>query len=114
MRHFGTWYDALAAAGLEAARPRLQRSSQPGTAAAVERPRVQRAREQRARVIAAVRQFEIAHGRLPRATEFFRWRLQAAPHTPSQGTVYRLFPGGWTEVMLAIGPLGDETAAPCP
>jgi len=31
--------------------------------------------------------------------EFFRWRLRAAPRTPSQMTVYRVFPGGWREVV---------------
>jgi hypothetical protein len=113
VRHFGTWYEALAAAGLEA-----RAAASPATVAARHRGggerRELRVREQRARVIDAVRRFEIAHGRLPRATEFFRWRLQAAPNTPSQGSVYLLFPGGWAEVMLAIGPRADETAAPCP
>jgi len=31
--------------------------------------------------------------------EFFRWRLHHAPDSPSQGTVYRVFPGGWREVI---------------
>ena len=26
--------------------------------------------------------------------EFFKWRLMAAPDTPTQATVYNLFPGG--------------------
>jgi hypothetical protein len=113
VRHLGSWYEALAAAGLEE-----RAAASPAVVAARHRGgderRERRVQEQRARVIAAVRRFEAAHGRLPRALEFFRWRLQAAPHTPSQGMIYRLFPGGWTEVMLAIGPRGDETAAPCP
>ena len=65
-------------------------------------------------MLAAVRRFAAAQGRLPRATEFFRWRLQAAPDTPSQGSIYLLFPGGWSEVLLAIRPRADETAAACP
>ena len=35
--------------------------------------------------------------------EFFRWRLVEAPETPSQGTVYRLFSGGWDAVLEACG-----------
>jgi hypothetical protein len=31
--------------------------------------------------------------------EFFRWRLHHAPDSPSQMTVYRVFPGGWREVV---------------
>ena len=56
---------------------------------------------QRARVAAAVRRFEAEHGRMPRAMEFFKWRLTAAPDTPTQGTVYKLFPGGWAAVLEA-------------
>jgi hypothetical protein len=41
------------------------------------------------------------HGRQPRAIEFFRWRLAAAPETPTQATVYNLFPGGWNAVLAA-------------
>jgi len=33
--------------------------------------------------------------------EFFKWRLVAAPDTPTQGTVYKLFPGGWPAVLEA-------------
>jgi len=46
-----------------------------------------------------VRRFEREHGRLPRALEFFRWRYERAIEAPSQGSVYRLFPGGWAEVL---------------
>jgi hypothetical protein len=54
-------------------------------------------------VIAAVRTFERDHGRLPRALEFFRWRYEGAVDAPTQATVYKLFPGGWTEVLRALG-----------
>jgi len=57
--------------------------------------------QQRARVAAAVRRFEAEHGRMPRAMEFFKWRLAAAPDTPTQGSVYNLFPGGWAAVLEA-------------
>jgi len=33
--------------------------------------------------------------------EFFKWRLAAAPDTPTQGSVYNLFPGGWAAVLEA-------------
>lgn len=53
-------------------------------------------------MIAAVRTFERDHGRLPRALEFFRWRYERAIDAPTQGTVYKLFPGGWTEVLRVL------------
>jgi hypothetical protein len=54
---------------------------------------------QRQRVIAAVQTYRREHGRLPRAMEFFRWRYEKDVDAPSQGTVYRVFPGGWDEVL---------------
>ena len=42
------------------------------------------------------------HGSLPTAMQFFRWRLVEAPATPTQATVYRLFPGGWDAVLKAF------------
>jgi hypothetical protein len=105
VRHFGTWYAALAAAGLEAraaASPALVEARRRG---GVER-RELRAREQRTRVMAAVRRFEAAHGRLPRAIEFFRWRIKEAPQSPSQAAIYGLFPGGWAEVIASCGGTG--------
>ena len=29
----------------------------------------------------------------------FRWRYERAIEAPSRGSVYRLFPGGWAEVL---------------
>jgi hypothetical protein len=52
-------------------------------------------------VVWAVRSFEREHGRRPRALEFFRWRLEAAIDAPTQATIYKLFPGGWAEVLAA-------------
>ena len=50
----------------------------------------------------AVRRCEAEIGRRPRAMEFFRWRFEGAPDSPTQGTVYNLFPGGWAEVLAAL------------
>jgi hypothetical protein len=54
-------------------------------------------------VVDAVRRFEAEHRRLPRAMEFFKWRLAVMPDTPTQATVYNLFPGGWNAVLEACG-----------
>ena len=91
MRRFGTWYDALVAAGLEraaAASPALVAARQRG---AVEGREATPASSGRA-LIAAVRRFEVAHGRLPRAMEFFRWRRRAAPQTPTEERSTGCFP----------------------
>ena len=93
---FGNWHRALDAAGLS---DRAARAARP--AGGAERRR-QRREGQRARIISAVRRFEREHGRLPRATEFFRWRLESAPDSPTQATIYKLFPGGWTEVCAQV------------
>ena len=58
---------------------------------------------QRGRVVDAVRRFEAEHGRLPRAMEFFKWRLAVMPDTPTQATIYNLFPGGCKAVLEACG-----------
>lgn len=91
---FGSWYAAMEAAGLadRAARRGVRRIG------GEERRRAQRV-AQRARVVEAVRRFEAERGRLPRAVEFFRWRFEGAPDSPTQATVYNLFPGGWAEVL---------------
>ena len=47
-------------------------------------------------------------GTLPTAMEFFRWRLVEAPATPTQATVYRLFPGGWPAVLAAYEASADR------
>jgi hypothetical protein len=94
-RQFGGWYAALAAAGLGDRAARAVRRT------GGEEARRERRLAQQARVVAAVRRFESEHGRHPRAIEFFRWRLAAAPETPTQATVYNLFPGGWNAVLAA-------------
>ena len=97
VRHFGSWNQALAAAGLGA---RIARAPRP--AGGEERRQAHR-REQRAKVAAAVQRFEREHGWRPGAGEFFRWRLESVVDAPTQSTVYRLFPGGWAEVLQVAG-----------
>jgi hypothetical protein len=41
-------------------------------------------------------------GHPPRAMEYFRWRLERDPNTPTQATVYNLFPGGWKTAIDAL------------
>jgi hypothetical protein len=35
--------------------------------------------------------------------EYFRWRLNRDPQTPTQAAIYNLFPGGWSNVLAALG-----------
>jgi hypothetical protein len=97
VRQFAGWQAALEAAGVGERMARAPRRL--GGEAA----RAARRASQRARVIEAVRAYEREHGRLPRALEFFRWRYEGAIDAPTQGTVYNLFPGGWTEVLSYVG-----------
>ena len=78
---------ALLAAGLEDRLPR-RRSYRVGGAA----NREARAQAQRERVLATLRYAVTVQGSVPTAMRFFRWRLINAPATPTQATVYRLFP----------------------
>jgi hypothetical protein len=93
VRQFGSWQGALEAAGIGDRVARAPRRLGGEAARAARRAR------QRARVIEAVRMFEREHGRLPRALEYFRWRYERAVDAPTQGTVYKLFPGGWAAVL---------------
>ena len=36
------------------------------------------------------------------ALEFFRLRYERAVNAPTQATVYKLFPGGWAEVLALV------------
>jgi hypothetical protein len=38
----------------------------------------------------------------PRVTEFLQWRLEHAPESPCQMTLYRVFPGGFNAVLAAL------------
>jgi hypothetical protein len=66
---------------------------------------------QRQRVLAALRYAINVHGSVPTAMQFFRWRLVNAPATPTQATVYRLFPGGWQAVLDALGEVDPRLLA---
>jgi hypothetical protein len=92
---FGTCHAAMQAAGLAG---RMAGSARPS---GNDEARRARWHAQRRRVIDTVWRFEAEHGRWPRAMEFFKWRLAVMPDSPSQATVYNLFPGGWKSVLEA-------------
>lgn len=110
-RAFGSWHAALEAAGLptdDCHSP--ERAAAIGASnaagAAVAREDTRRA------ILHAVRHCADDLGTTPRATQFFRWRVQHAPQTPSQMTLYRTFPGGWDEVLAAVGGSGLDEEGP--
>jgi hypothetical protein len=102
-RRFGSWDAALRAAGLEDRLPRAKPYRVGGEA-------VRKAHDeaQRERVLATLRYGVTIHGSLPTAMQFFRWRIVGAPATPTQATVYRLFPGGWSAVLAAYEASADQ------
>ena len=108
-RRFGSWAAALEAAGLgdrAASTREVQDARVAGGAAA----RAAYNDAQRERVLATLR-FAVnidGYGTLPTAMQFFRWRLINAPATPTQATVYRLFPGGWPAVLAAYETWGGQ------
>jgi hypothetical protein len=100
---FGSWYDALAAAGLSqraAVLPEVRDARTRGGAD----PREARRIAQQQRVAAAVRRCATALARSPGPTEYARWRLHNDPAAPAVPTCYRLFPGGWSELQAACVP----------
>ena len=105
-RAFGSWDAALRAAGLEDRLPRRTPYRVGGAA-----NRAARAQAQRERVLATLRYAVTVEGGVPTAMQFFRWRLINAPATPTQATVYRLFPGGWPAVLAAYEASGDQPSA---
>lgn len=98
---FGSWRAALVAAGIscERARPRQliakARNSQL-------RARAAQREKRRSLILDAVTSCAADLGREPRASEFLRWRLDQAPESPCQMTLYRVFPGGFREVLAAL------------
>jgi hypothetical protein len=102
-RFFGSWREALAAAGLpgDGTRSRATNARSIETAAPA---RVASGEHSRAAVLREVHNCWTALGRVPTASEFFRWRLANAPDSPSQASIYRLFPGGWSAVLEALPP----------
>jgi hypothetical protein len=101
-RRFGSWSAALAAAGL-ADREASHAVTREAWRAGGSEARIARATAQRERVLATLALCVASLGRVPPAMEFFRWRLANAPASPTQATVYRLFPGGWPAVLRAAG-----------
>ena len=97
-RRFGSWDAALRASGLDHRAPR----SAPRIPADANTREAHR-QAQRERVLQTLRYGIAVHGSIPTAMQFFRWRLIEAPATPTQATVYRLFPGGWQAVLDALG-----------
>jgi hypothetical protein len=106
-RRFGSWNAALEAAGL-ADRAASTAEVRHARAAGGVADRAARAEAQRERVLATLRYGVNLHGSLPTAMQFFRWRLVEAPATPTQATVYRLFPGGWPAVLAAYEASADQ------
>ena len=94
-KEFGTWHAALEAAGL------VDRAARGPKRAGGDAERREHRNLNSARVLAAVQRLEAELGRPPRAMEFFKWRMAVAPDTPSQASVYKLFPGGWDAVLAA-------------
>jgi LAGLIDADG endonuclease len=94
---FGSWYDALDAAGLSdrAARTPEARDAR---IRGGELARAERRAAQRERVIAAVTRCAAALGRFPGPTEYARWRLHNEADAPTFVTAYAVFDGGWTEL----------------
>jgi hypothetical protein len=95
---FGSWRDALVAAGLSphgTRSPGTNRRSLESAAPA----RAESASRARSAVLIAVDRCSTVMGKLPGAAEFFRWRLENAVDSPGQAQIYRLFPGGWQSVL---------------
>jgi hypothetical protein len=109
-RFFGTWRDALEAAGLPTggSRSRVTNARAVETGAA---KRVATASRRRTAVLREVHNCWAALGRVPAASEFLRWRLTNAPDSPGQAEIYRLFPGGWPAVLEALPPRPGRVSA---
>jgi len=95
---FGSWASALTAVGLRA-EASLDDPRVAAIRAGHEERRATRQAGSRALVLDAVRRCIGDLGREPRATEFLAWRREHARGCPSQMTIYRLFPGGFDEVV---------------
>ncbi len=101
-RVFGSWSNALKAAGISRERAMSAERVAAICAGGAAR-RKARHGELRELVVAAVRRCSAELGREPRALEFLRWRHQHSADCPSQMTIYRVFPGGFSEVLAAAG-----------
>lgn len=100
-RAFGSWLEALKAAGLSTDGCRseeLNRRAQEPQEAARQALKAQ----QTAAILKGVARCAQMLGHLPSAAEFFAWRNEFEPQVPSHMTVYRHFPGGWRTVLAAL------------
>ncbi len=118
VRAFGSWIEALQAAGVgsEGCRPAHTVASMQAVTAA---RRTALKAQQRVAILAAVRDCAQMLGRYPRATEYIAWRRRCAPETPSHATVYRTFPDGWASVLQVLAaeagsPPGAQPLEPPP
>ena len=115
-RAFGTWTQALDAAGIgtEGCRPAdAVARMQAATAAS----RAVLRSQQRHAILVAARECAQMLGRSPRPTEYSAWRRDFAPEAPSHMTIYRIFPDGWASVLQALvaeagSPPGAEALEP--
>jgi hypothetical protein len=98
---FGSWHAALVAAEIS-----CERARPPELIAKVRNARLPARAAQRAKhrshVLDAVTGCTADLGREPRAAEFLQWRLQHAPESPCQMTLYRVFPRGFEEVLREL------------
>jgi hypothetical protein len=97
---FGSWLAALEALGLQTAASHSRERVAALKSGSARHHAARRARSRTA-ILAAVRRCIEEIGHEPAATEFLRWRAERAPESPCQMTIYRLFPGGFAEVLAA-------------
>jgi LAGLIDADG endonuclease len=105
---FGTWYEALHAAGIATEGCRSAGDIARMQSAAAATWAAHRARQRRS-ILAAVWACAWTIGRYPRLIDYMAWRREYAPTTPSHTTVYRVFPGGWASVLQASGVATGES-----
>ena len=107
---FGSWYDALDAAGL-ADRAAAMPSERDARLRGGEVRRAERRIAQRERKIAAVTRCAAALGHFPGPTQYARWRLHNETDAPAVATAYQLFDGGWAELRDACQSSGGSPNA---
>jgi hypothetical protein len=111
VRVFGSWHSAVEAAGLTTKGLRAPHVVENAQAGGAEQRAVRR-EAARLRLAEAILACCRDLGASPTASAFFRWRLRAAKESPSQPTLYRLFPDGWPEALsfaLALEEASAET-----
>jgi hypothetical protein len=98
VRAFGSWSAALDACELSRDGCRAPETVERVRSSNLARSRASR-EATREQIAAAIRACRLSVGRWPTAMEFLRWRLRNLPRSPTQGTVYRAFSGGWQEAV---------------